>query len=144
MGRTLNLLDGLLIKAQALHELGRSRDALPILRRLHARPELPPAARISVHHLLGDIYLNLREFRRARQHLVAAIKLEPENATTHHCLALAIQRDPEVNAQRAARHYRPAAELAPDNARLLADAGAFAVEMGRTRKGLALLRLAAA
>jgi len=144
MGRTLNLLDTLLLKAQALHELGRSRDALPILRRLNGHPELPQSERLRIHELLGYVYLSLHEFRRARRHFSAAIKLQPDDASTHHGLALAIQNDPEVDARRASRHYRKALELASADPQLLVDAGAYAVQMGHDRKGLSLIRKAAA
>ncbi|MFL5340477.1 MAG: hypothetical protein ACJ8F7_10020 [Gemmataceae bacterium] len=142
MSRTLNLLDRLLGKARHLHELGRSRDALPILRRFIARPELPEATTIEARRLLGEAYLAVREYRHARRQFTALLRLRPDDAVAHHHLANAHQNDPQVDARRASRHFRRAVELAPDNPAILADGGKFAVAMGRSRKGLALLRKA--
>src|SRR5262245_47873541 len=143
MFKTLNLLDELLTKARRLQGIGRAQDALPILRRLCKYPQLSAAAAAEVHQLLGETYLDLSQFKLARKHLRAALRIEPQNAATHHLLALAIQNDAESDSSRAARHHRRALELAPNESGYLTDAGAYFVEMGREKKGLTLLRRAA-
>jgi pentatricopeptide repeat protein len=142
MFKLLNLLDELLAKARRLQESGRSQDALPILRRLCKCPDLSAARTLEVHQLLGETHLELSQFKFARKHLRAALRLEPHNASTHHLLALAIQSDPEFDSSRAAAHHRRALELAPSEPDFLTPAGAYFVEMGRVRKGLEMLRRA--
>src|SRR5258708_4916358 len=103
MGRMLNLLDSLLAKDRSQHDLGRSSDALPILRSPAARPELPEPLAADVRRLLGDVYLSLREYRQARKQFAALLRLQPDDAAAHHQLASAFQADPEVDARRATK-----------------------------------------
>ena len=142
MGRTLNLLEAVVTRARQLHELGRADDALSLLRRHANPPTLPAPIAAEAHHLMGELCLDLQHHRRARKHLSAVLRLRPDDATAHHQMANAIDRDPEVDAQAASRYYRRALELTPDDPALLTDAGLFHVDMGRPEKGLALLRRA--
>jgi Tfp pilus assembly protein PilF len=88
------------------------------------------------------MYLDTRQFRLARKHLARALRLQPQIAAAHHRMANAIESDPEIDARRAGRYYRQALELAPDDPEILADAGFFAMQLGRVRQGLSQLRRA--
>jgi Flp pilus assembly protein TadD len=142
MGRMLNLLESVVTRARHLQHMGRTHDALSLLRRHANQPELPAPVAAETHHLMGELCLNLQQHRQARKHLSAALRLQPHDAATHHMMANAIDRDPEIDAQAASRYYRRALELAPNDSTLLTDAGLFHVDMGRPEKGLALLRQA--
>jgi Flp pilus assembly protein TadD len=142
MGRMLNLLESVVTRARQLQDVGRTHDALSLLRRHANQPELPAPMAAETHHLMGELCLNLQQHRQARKHLATAIRLQPRDATVHHMMANAIDRDPEIDAQAASRYYRSALELAPNDPALLTDAGLFHVDMGRSGKGLTMLRLA--
>src|SRR5262249_25688032 len=129
-------------KARRLQEMGRSRGALPILRRLVHYPDLPQTITAEVYHLLGEAFFDLQQFGDARKMFRAALRLEPENPRSYHFLALTIESEAEADAASAARHYQKAIDLAPASAELLADAGAYFVQMGRVDKGLELLHQA--
>jgi len=140
MGRMLNLLESVITRARHLQDLGRTNDALLLLCRHASQPNLPALVAAETHHLIGELCLNLQHHRKARKHLSTAIRLLPTDAAAHHLMAQAIDRDPEVDAQMASRHYRRALDLNPNDPKLLSDAGLFQVEMGRSEKGLTLLR----
>jgi tetratricopeptide (TPR) repeat protein len=142
MGRMLNMLEAVITRARHLQDLGQTQSALSLLRRHASQPELPKSAAAEAHHLMGKLCLNLQQHRQARKHLTAAIRLRPNDAAANHLMAHAIDQDPEMDAQSAARYYRRAVELNPNDSKLLADTGLFHVEMGRLEKGLALLRQA--
>jgi Flp pilus assembly protein TadD len=138
----LNLLGSVVTQARHLQEIGRTHDALSLLRRYAIQPELPASVAGEAHHLMGELCLNLQQHRQARKHLTAALRLRPDDAAAHHMMANAIDRDPQVDAQAASRFYHRALDLAPNDVALLADAGLFHVDMGRSEKGLNLLRRA--
>jgi Flp pilus assembly protein TadD len=142
MGRMLNLLESVVTRARHLQDVGRTHDALSLLRRHANQPELPTPVAAEAHHLMGELCLNLQHHRQARKHLNAVLRLKPDDASACHKMANAIDRDPEVDAQAASRYYRRALELAPNDPAVLADAGLFHVDMGRPDKGLGLLRRA--
>ena len=142
MSKTLNLVDGLLSKARQLQELGRPQDSLPILRRLCRFPDLSQSTQAELHHLLGEAYFELSQWRLARKHLRQTLRLEPENCNAHHLLALTIESDAECDSRLASRHHRRALELSPDSPDFLAAAGSYFVEVGQVRKGIDLLRRA--
>jgi TolB-like protein/tetratricopeptide (TPR) repeat protein len=78
--------------------------------------------------------------RKALADANRAIELAPELAEAHYALAN-ILRD-SLEFARAAEEFRRALALAPGDARLLAEYGAFAAEIGQTETGLAALRRA--
>jgi TolB-like protein/Tfp pilus assembly protein PilF len=69
-----------------------------------------------------------------------AIRLAPELAEAHYALANILRDSLEFS--RADEEYRRALTLAPGNARLLAEYGGFATEIGQTEAGLAAARRA--
>jgi TolB-like protein/DNA-binding winged helix-turn-helix (wHTH) protein/Flp pilus assembly protein TadD len=85
---------------------------------------------------VGDFYL------QARAPALKAIALAPELAEGH--LALAVVEANSLDFARASDEFQRAMTLAPGNARVLRDYGAFAVSMGRTDTGIAAARRAVA
>lgn len=142
MGKTLRLQDHLLSRARHLMEMGQPDAAIATLRRLVRLPNLPAAVAAEAHQRLGEVHLNLGQYRQARQQLRRSLRLEPASAAANHALARAIASDPHMDAAAASRYYRRALELSPREPRLLADAGAYFAQMGRIKKGLTMLRQA--
>jgi serine/threonine-protein kinase len=79
--------------------------------------------------------------RQAQAPALKAVALAPELAEGH--LALALVRAESLDFAGASDEFQRAMTLAPGNARVLRDYGAFAVEMGRTDAGIAAARRAA-
>jgi TolB-like protein/tetratricopeptide (TPR) repeat protein len=79
--------------------------------------------------------------RQAQAPALKAVALVPELAEGH--LALALVRAESLDFAGASDEFQRAMTLAPGNARVLRDYGAFAVEMGRTDAGIAVARRAA-
>lgn len=142
MGRMLNLLELVTTRARHLQDIGRTHDALSLLRRHANQPELTTPVAADAQHLMGELCLNLHKHRQARQHCTAALRIQPNDGAIHHLMANAIDRDPEVDARSAARYYRRALELSPNDPTILSDAGLFYVDMGQAEKGIRLLRRA--
>ena len=85
---------------------------------------------------VGDSY------GQARAQALKAVALAPELAEGHLALAVVYQRS--LDFAGASDEFQRAMTLAPGNARVLRDYGAFAVQMGRTDAGIAATRRAAA
>ena len=79
--------------------------------------------------------------RQSQAPALKAVALAPELAEGH--LALALVRAESLDFAGASDEFQRAMTLAPGNARVLRDYGAFAVEMGRTDAGIAAARRAA-
>jgi tetratricopeptide (TPR) repeat protein len=142
MSRTLNLLEKLLTRARALLEIGHDLHALALLKKLLRWPNMPATNGHQLHHMLGDTYFQMRKYKLARRHFRRAVELQPKTANGYLQLARAIDHDPVIDARQASRYYRQALELAPDDPLVLQECGQYAVQMGRTRKGMKLLRRA--
>ncbi len=142
MGRTLNLLDHLLRESRRLLDIDQPRRALALLQRLARLTDISLASAADGQRLLGETYLKLSQYRLARRHLRRAIGWQPESAAAHHLLARAIVADASIDAAKAAKPFRRALELDPNNVRLLTDAGLYFGEMGRWCEALALLQKA--
>jgi TolB-like protein/DNA-binding winged helix-turn-helix (wHTH) protein len=83
---------------------------------------------------VGDFY------HQARAAALKAIALAPDLAEGH--LALAVVQQRSLEFREAIENYERALALAPGNARVLRDSGAFAVAMGHSDSGLAEVRRA--
>src|SRR5262249_9075090 len=142
MGRTLNLLDHLLHESRRLLDSDRPREALALLQRLARLTDISLATAANGQGLLGEAYLKLSQYGLARRHLRRAIGWLPENAGAHHLLARAIIADASIDAATAAKSFRRALDLDPNNVRLLTDGGLYFGEMGRWREALVLLQKA--
>jgi len=94
----------------------------------------------AVHFARGPALLNY--FNKAQADARNAIALAPDLAEGH--LALALLSQESLDFRGAAGEYERAVALAPGNARVLRDYGAFAVSMGKTEVGLAAAHRAVA
>jgi Tfp pilus assembly protein PilF len=126
-----------------LQELGRGRDALRILGRLTRLRELPTEVAEETHARLAEIRLAHGQYRRARRHVAAALAYDPASPRYHHLMATALEQDELAEPLRAAKFYRRALRLDPEQPRCQAEYGLLALRLGDTGDGLAALRRAA-
>jgi tetratricopeptide (TPR) repeat protein len=143
MQDTLCLFDELLTRGRRLQQAGQATAAVVCLERLLALAGVPGLCAAEAHQRLGEIALKRRLFRRARRHLLSAIRLWSENPRAHFLLGLAWSQDPEGDAHKAARHYRRALKLSPQLARCRGELGLVLLRLGEPEEGLELLREAA-
>jgi tetratricopeptide (TPR) repeat protein len=136
MEPSVNLLDRLLTQGRHLLHLGRRVDARKRLEKLLAFPEVPLEQRIEAHQLLADIYLDAQCYRKARRHLLAALAIQPDCAETHYQLAVVLDLEPDQQPKRAAKYFRKAVELLPDEARYWSGYGQICLRMGREKAAL--------
>jgi tetratricopeptide (TPR) repeat protein len=142
MSMTLNLADRLLARGKNFQQLGRHQDALEVFDRLAGFRDLPPlvAEETQIHR--AEILMQRGEYRAARRHLAAALAHQPDNARYHYLMATALRCDEEGDAHRAARHYRKALEIDPNQADCLSEFGLLALSLGKVAEGLKCLRQA--
>ncbi len=133
MNPSINLLDRLLSQGRRLLFMGRRVEARRRLEKLLALPEVPNQQRVEAHQLLADIHLDNQCYRKSRRHLVAALGLSPECAATHYRLAVTLDLDPDADPKRAAKYYRKALELKPDDARYWSGYGQVCVRLGKEK-----------
>lgn len=129
--------------ARAHADAGRATEALAKIATVLSCPDLPVADAIAANQLAGELHLKSGRFAKARRHLLAASKLDPANATLHHLLGIAFQDDPYGCDLRAARRFRKACELAPENAIFRASYGLALVRVNRVKSGIEHLEVAA-
>jgi tetratricopeptide (TPR) repeat protein len=142
MSMTLNLIDRLLARGRTLQRLGRDRDALRLFRRLAQFRELPAAAAEEAQARLAEIQLDRRRYHRARRHLAAALRHQPDSARYHYLLATAVAAEDTGDPRRAAQHYRRSLQLDPRQPACLIDYGQLNIREGRLEAGLTCLRRA--
>jgi tetratricopeptide (TPR) repeat protein len=142
MDTTLNLVEHALAVGRRYQELGQHKSALALFTRLSGFRELPADAAEETQARLAEMHLKRRRFTKARRHLTAALRHQPDSARYHFLMATALHADPQGDLDRAAEHFARAVELEPDNVRCLADAGLLEVRRGRTDEGLGQLRKA--
>jgi Tfp pilus assembly protein PilF len=136
MKATLNLVHHVLAMGRRFQELGRHRDALTLFTRLSGFRQLSSEAAEETQARLAELHLKRRRFRRARRHLTAALRHQPDNARYHYLMATALQMESEGSLDRPAEHYRRALELDPGHVKCRADFGLLLVRMGQTEAGL--------
>jgi pentatricopeptide repeat protein len=141
MSKMLNLVDRLLAMGRSLHKLGLDHDAARALRRLAELPVLPRHVAEEAHSRLGEIYVGMKKYRRARHHLARALAQQPDHPHYHLLLAGLLERKGDLDG--AGEHYRRALELEPDQPRCLAAYGLLTMRQGSTEDGLTCLRCAA-
>lgn len=115
---------------------GRRSEALAKLATVVSSPSLPDDVATAANRLAGELHLKAGRFAKARRHLLAAEKLDPQNAELHHLIGVAFQDDPYGSDTRAAKRFKLAVELAPDNAKFRAAFGLALVRLNRVRAGL--------
>jgi tetratricopeptide (TPR) repeat protein len=143
MGKTLNLCECLLAMGRDWQASGRLVEASRVLQRLTGFRDLPAAVAEEAHARLATIFLQLREFKKARRHLTSALFYRPSSAAYYYQFASALHHDAEANAMRAVRYYRQALRLDPEQATWWSDFGRLLLQIGRTQKGVIALRKAA-
>lgn len=142
MSKTLNLVDCLLARGRNLQQLGREQDALIVFERLAGFRRLPPQVAEETQVRLAEILLERGEYQAARRHLTAALAQKPTSARYHFLMGQAIEADEKGNDRRALDHYRLSLQLDDDQPERLAQAGMFALMMGKVVEGLKWLRRA--
>lgn len=136
MSRTLALISAGWDSAQAAASRGSRGEALQGLRNLLARPGLPAEIAGDAHRLAGEIELEGERFVRARRHFRAAAQLSPCHARTLYLWGLAQEQDPHGSDLIAARKFRQAAKLEPENAVYRAAYGRAAIRCERIDHGV--------
>ncbi|HEY1380812.1 MAG TPA: tetratricopeptide repeat protein [Gemmataceae bacterium] len=142
MGRTLNLCECLLHMGRDWQSAGRLVEASRVLLRLAGFRDLPAVIAEEAHARLATIFLQLREFKKARRHLTSVLFFRPSHAPYYFQLASALHHDDEADPFRAVRYYRQALRLDPDQPRWWADFGRLLLQTGKTQKGVGALRKA--
>ena len=142
MGRTLNLCECLLAMGRDFQSAGRLVEASRVLQRLAGFRDLPAPIAEDAHARLATIFLELREFKKARRHLTSVLFYRPSHAPYYYQLASALHHDPDVDPTRAVRYYRQALRLDADQPRWWCDFGRLLLQIGRTQKGVVALRKA--
>lgn len=143
MPHTLCLYDELLARGRRLRQAGQPHLAAACCERLLALAGVPGLIAAQAHQIIGEIALKRRHYRRARRHLVAAVRLAPEGPRGHFLLGLSCSQDEAGDPRRAARHFRRALRLAPHLPRCRGELGLVLLRLGETDEGLAQLREAA-
>jgi Tfp pilus assembly protein PilF len=143
MSTTLNLVDRLLARGQYFQQLGRDHDALAILGRLSDFRELPAEVAEETQIRLAELCLRRKRPRKARRHLTAALRHQPDHARYHYLMACAVQADRHAEPERALEHYERSIQLDGDQPDCLSAAGLLAIRQGQSERGLTWLRRAA-
>jgi len=143
MGRTLNLCECLLTMGRDFQALGRPIDAARVLQRLTGFRDLPATVAEEAHARLAELRLEQGEYAQARRHLTSVLFYRPSHAPYYYQLATALHLDVDADAGRAARYYRQAVQLDPDQPRWWTDFGFLLLQTWKLRKGIAALRRAA-
>jgi protein O-GlcNAc transferase len=143
MSTTLGFLDTAWTRARSLALAGRHAEALAALRPLLA-DAAPVKSAALANRLAARLHFNAEAYRTARRHLRAAIRLTPHDAEAHYELGLAWERDPRGSDRLAAKCFRRADRLAPDQPKTLAALGRSLIRTGRPGAGVRRLREARA
>jgi predicted Zn-dependent protease len=142
MSMMLTFTDHSWATACDLAQAGRRSEAHAALKALLALPNLSPSFAAKAHRLAGSLLCEAGRYAKARQHLRAAVRLEPGNADTRIRLAAAFESDPYGCDRRAAAWYRKAVRHDPANAVIRAAYGRSLVRNGADQLALRQLRRA--
>jgi Flp pilus assembly protein TadD len=122
--------------------LGRPRAARRLLRQLTDHPEASTRLRAEAHQLLSEVELASECFRRARRHLVAAIRLRRHADDLYVAYALVVEADPAGDPRKAVAAMRVAVGIDPYEARSWALLGRMAIAAGDRKLARKALRRA--
>jgi tetratricopeptide (TPR) repeat protein len=136
------LADHLLSRSRLMLQVGRPRAARRFLRRLTSHPDFAPRTRAEAHRRLSEIDLVAGRFRRARRHLVAAIRLRRHADELYFEYARAIEADPNGDPRKAVSALRVAVGIDPFEVRSWALLGHMAAAAGDLKLALKALRRA--
>jgi len=115
---------------------GRNREALVALEPILISNDSAAELKLLAHRLAARIEVHYERFRKARKHLYIAQAIEPANAEIDFEIGVAFERDPYGCDRRAARRFRRAVRLAPENDQYRAHLGRALVRINRVRAGL--------
>ncbi len=87
--------------------------------------------------------LRRKKYQRARRHLAASLRYDPENPRYHFLLGQAFDNERHGDLARAAEHYRRSLAADPTQADCLCALGTLALRLNRTEEGLENLRAVA-
>lgn len=100
-------IEGLLLRAQALHEVGRVKESLALLLRVAAL--WPESSDLYVD--IAETYIDLGDYQRALVYTSKALRVKPDDGEAFHVRARAFFRqskvDEAIDAARRAVRYRP-------------------------------------
>ena len=109
MSRTLTFHDAAWASARAATTSGRRADALAFLAPLlGGATDVPRTSVLMAHSLAARVHHAAERYGKARRHLLAAAKLDPDTAEIHYEIGLAFESDPYGCDRRAARRRRGA------------------------------------
>jgi tetratricopeptide (TPR) repeat protein len=140
---SIALVDHLLTRSRLLARLGRRTEARSLLNRLLDQPELRNGVRAEALRLLANVEVQCGRYRRARRHLVFAIRLTRHSDELYIEYARAIDADPNGDPKKAVKALRRAVSIDPMDVRYWSMLGRMAVAAGDRRLAWKVLRRAA-
>lgn len=142
MGRMLNWVDFLLVQSQRDLQARRPERVVHLLGRLAPSSDLAIAVKIQLLERIGEAYLMLGDWARARKSFRLALRCGGSNGRLYGLLARALASDPTVDAQKAGRYYRRALQLEPNSPAWHCEAGMYFAEMGKWKLSIRCLQRA--
>jgi tetratricopeptide (TPR) repeat protein len=139
----LSFADHLLSRARLMLRIGRVLDARRLLRRVLASAGDSPRIRTQALRLLAGIESDAGRFRRARRHLLAAIRIRRHADELYVEYARAVLADPDADPRRAVQALRKAVGIDPHEPRSWAALGTAAARAGDDRLAAKAFRRAA-
>ncbi len=131
MHTTISLHQQLLARGRHLFDLGCLAESKEALRPLVKQAGVATHTLSETHRLLGEIDLDLGNYRRARRHFAVAIHLVSDEASLYSLYAQAVELDPEGDPLRAYKARRRATRLDPSNAAGWSSLGWSCLRMGK-------------
>lgn len=136
MSRTLTFFDAAWEAVRSSASRGDRASTLSHVIRLLARPDLPATVAAEAHRLAGELQTEAERYPEARRHFRATAALEPNCARTFYLWGLSEERDPSGSDRQAAKCFRRASALEPENAAYRASFGRAAVRAERPKTGV--------
>ncbi|MFT3882000.1 MAG: tetratricopeptide repeat protein [Gemmatales bacterium] len=142
MAVALRFVDELWSRCSSLAEAGQLGKVRPLLERL-LHMDLPQSIRAEATLMLADLLRAQGEYHSARKHLSAALAGDPQDPSLHHMLGYLHHEDDHAgNFNRALKHLRHAARLAPDSSECHRALGEYLFKHENQQRGMTHLRKA--
>lgn len=142
MSRKLSIHEDAWTTAKDLAQNGPRSRAKRLLTNLVNNPLLPDSIASQAHRLLGTMHLDSEQYTKAQKHFLKAAELQVENAELQYDLGRTFELDPHGCDRRAARRYRAAVRLAPENGLYLASFARSLARIHHDARALAAARQA--
>jgi tetratricopeptide (TPR) repeat protein len=143
MTEPIRFLDRLFVRARRLIYVGQTTAPRRLLGRLTAQDGARATLRAAAHQLLGQLDVAAGNFRRARRHFAAAIKLQPFEAEQYARYAAAVEADPDADPRKGRAALRRALGIDCREPRYWAALGRAAARLGDRRRAVRAFRRAA-